>query len=63
MQRALIQSTQPQNKELVLETLEKLDKGHLQDVLLGKIVQGVSRQTAASGRKQSDRGTGGRGNR
>jgi len=63
MQRALIQSTQPQNKELVLETLEKLDKGHLQDVLLGKIVQGVSRQTAASGRKQSVRGTGGRGNR
>lgn len=36
MQRALIQSNQPQNKELVLETLKKLDKLHLQDVLMRK---------------------------
>ncbi len=34
MQRALIQSSQPQNKTLVLEALEKLDKMHLQSVLL-----------------------------
>ncbi len=35
MQRALIQSNQPQNKTLVLEALTKLDKLHLQSVLMG----------------------------
>ena len=38
MQRALIQSNQPQNKELALEALKKLDKLHLQGVLMGRKV-------------------------
>lgn len=38
MQRALIQSSQPQNKALVLEALKKLDKLHLQSVLMKKML-------------------------
>ncbi|MEK7274066.1 MAG: YgiQ family radical SAM protein, partial [Candidatus Desantisbacteria bacterium] len=41
MQRALIQSSQPQNKALVLEALKKLDKMHLQPVLLQGTVKSV----------------------